>query len=240
MVDLSGKLVKIGCKALEHSKHAVYDAKKLKGGEFGLKTGKTLFHTATSANKPRTTLRYADNMLRSGVKLNNMELPADTFLSRVPEQQRKAVASLLGNPDTVVCSAKANTKGSGFSILGFVGKKGNKTVGKGAVSLSQLGTPNAVAQWRFGGKNVKTTGFIDCAQTATPEQVSVIPSFVKKMLGIEAQAGNAARVNLNINAKKAVDILPEGQLGNLAHKQTSGVTQTAIDKFMTTVRNVLS
>ena len=40
--------------------------------------------------------------------------------------------------------------------------------------------------------------------------------------------------------KKAVDILPEGQLGNLAHKQTSGVTQTAIDKFMTTVRNVLS
>lgn len=41
MVDL--KLAKIGCKALEYSKHAVYDAKKLKGGEFGLKTGKTLF-----------------------------------------------------------------------------------------------------------------------------------------------------------------------------------------------------
>lgn len=206
-------------------------------GKDGLKC---FSRVATPSNPTRTALYKADSMLRSGVKLNNIELPADTFMRYIPKGQRKAVASLLGNPETVICSAKANTKGSGFSILGFIGKKGDKTVGKGAVSVSQLGTPNAVAKWKFGGKNIQTNGFIDCAQTATPEQVSLIPSFMKKMLGFEAKAGNAARANVNINAKKAVDLLPEGRLGDMAHKQTVGVTQTAIDKLMNMARNILA
>lgn len=206
----------------------------------GKDCSKNFSRVAIPSNPTRTALCKANNMLRSGVKLNNIELPADTFMRYIPEGQRKAVASLLGNPETVICSAKANTKGSGFSILGFIGKKGDKTVGKGAVSVSQLGTPNAVAKWKFGGKNIQTNGFIDCAQNATPEQVSIIPSFVKKMLGIDVQAGNAVRANVNINAKKAVDLLPEGRLEDMAHKQTVGVTQTAIDKLMNMARKIIA
>ena len=212
-------------------------ANKTAVGKDGLKC---FSRVAIPSNPTRTALCKANNMLRSGVKLNNIELPADTFMRYIPEGQRKAVASLLGNPETVICSAKANTKGSGFSILGFIGKKGDKTVGKGAVSVSQLGTPNAVAKWKFGGKNIQTNGFIDCEQTATPDQISLIPSFMKKMLGFEAKAGNAARANVNINAKKAVDLLPEGRLGDMAHKQTVDVTQTAIDKLMNMARNILA
>lgn len=125
-------------------------------------------------------LQNFDFMLRKGLKINNIEIPADTFLAQVPKMQRKAIANLLGNPDKVVCTAKANTKGSGFSILGFIGKKGEKTVGKGAVSVSNIGSHDAVAKWRFNGKNLQTNGYVDCAQTATPEQVSIIPEFAKK------------------------------------------------------------
>lgn len=203
-----------------------------------VKTGAP-YKSAVSSDPVRGALHKTNSLLsHTGAKIN-MEVPADTFLSQVPAKQRKTVASLLGNPDTVVCAAKANTKGSGFSILGLIGKKGGKTVGKGAVSVSQLGTPSAVAKWKFSGKNVQTNGFIDCAQTATPEQVSIIPSFVKKMFGIDVQAGNAARANVNINAKKAVDLLPEGKLGDMAHKQMSGVSQTNIDKLMNMARAFL-
>lgn len=191
-------------------------------------------------NNASNVLNRSEAMLRSGIKFNNIEISADRFLAQVPQKQRKAVANLLGNPDKVICAAKANTKGSGFSILGFIGKKGDKTVGKGAVSVSHFGTPDAVAKWRFNGKNLQTNGFIDCAQTATPEQVSIIPSFVKKMLRIDTQIGKAARSNINVNAKKAVDILPDGQLGNLAGKQYSGVSQNALDRFMDRVRNILT
>ncbi len=183
MVDLG----KIGSKALDYSKYAVGDAKKLKGCE--LKAGKTFFQAA----KPRTTLRYADNMLRSGVKLNNVEVPADTFLSRFTERQRKVVAGLLGNPDTVVCSAKANTKGSGFSILGFVGKKGNKTVGKGAISVSDFGSKNAVAKWKAFGKNGQTNGFIDCAREVDAQNATLNLANNKGKIGFIANAGDAAQ-----------------------------------------------
>lgn len=197
-------------------------------------------NNVVSGHNASNVLNKSEAMLRSGIRFNNVEIPADTFLAQVPQKQRKAIASLLGNPDKVICAAKANTKGSGFSILGFIGKKGDKTVGKGAVSVSDLGTPDAVAKWRFNGKNLQTNGFVDCAQTATPEQVSIIPSFVKKMFGIDAQAGKAVGMNLKINAKKAVDILPDGQLGNLATKQYSGVSQNALDRFMDRVRNILT
>ena len=60
------------------------------------------------------------------------------------------------------------------------------------------------------------------------------------MLGIDVQAGNAVRANVNINAKKAVDLLPEGKLGDMAHKQTVGVTQTAIDKLMNMARKIIA
>ena len=89
----------------------------------GKDCSKNFSRVAIPSNPTRTALCKANNMLRSGVKLNNIELPADTFMRYIPEGQRKAVASLLGNPETVICSAKANTKGSGFSILGFIGKK---------------------------------------------------------------------------------------------------------------------
>ena len=197
-------------------------------------------NNVASGHNASNILNKSEAMLRSGIRFNNVEIPADTFLAQVPKKQRKAIANLLGNPDKVVLSAKANTKGSGFSILGFIGKKGDKTVGKGAVSVSHFGTPDAVAKWRFNGKNLQTNGFVDCAQTATPEQVSIIPSFVKKMLRIDTQIGKAARSNINVNAKKAVDILPDGQLGNLAAKQYSGVSQNAVDKLMDRVRNILT
>ena len=60
------------------------------------------------------------------------------------------------------------------------------------------------------------------------------------MFGIDAKAGKAVGMNLNVDAKKAVDILPDGQLGNLAGKQYSGVSQNALDRFMDRVRNILT
>lgn len=235
MLIMTNLIAKVGVgtaknfvKALERdAKYGVKQFKEL--GRGNEKLVKSSYDMAVHSNPARTALYRANSMLRKGVKMENIELPVDTFLGQLPTKQRKAVASLLGNPDKVVCSAKANAKGSGFSILGFIGKKGNKTVGKGAVSVSQLGTPNAVAKWKFGGKKLKTNGFVDCAQTVTPEQVSIIPSFMKRMLGIEVNAGNAARANISANAKNVIDILPEVQSGN-----------SAIAKLVNNARNILS
>lgn len=237
---MTNLIAKVGSKLLQADAQAFKAVSKEFSGLRGLNKELHKCNNVVSGHKASNILNKSEAMLRSGIRFNNVEIPADTFLAQVPQKQRKAIASLLGNPDKVVLSAKANTKGSGFSILGFIGKKCDKTVGKGAVSVSDLGTPDAVAKWRFNGKNLQTNGFVDCAQTATPEQVSIIPSFVKKMFGIDAQAGKAVGMNLKINAKKAVDILPDGQLGNLATKQYSGVSQNALDRFMDRVRNILT
>lgn len=238
---MTNLIAKVGGKLLQADAQAFKAvSKEFSGLRGGLNKELHKCNNVVSGHNASNILNKSEAMLRSGIRFNNVEIPADTFLAQVPQKQRKAIASLLGNPDKVVLSAKANTKGSGFSILGFIGKKGDKTVGKGAVSVSHLGTPDAVAKWRFNGKNLQTNGFIDCAQTATPEQVSIIPSFVKKMLRIDTQIGKAARSNINVNAKKAVDILPDGQLGNLAAKQYSGVSQNALDRFMDRVRNILT
>ena len=234
---MANLIAKVGGKLLQADAQAFKAVSKEFSGLNGLRGVNKELHKCNNASN---VLNRSEAMLRSGIKFNNIEISADRFLAQVPQKQRKAVANLLGNPDKVICAAKANTKGSGFSILGFIGKKGDKTVGKGAVSVSHFGTPDAVAKWRFNGKNLQTNGFIDCAQTATPEQVSIIPSFVKKMLRIDTQIGKAARSNINVNAKKAVDILPDGQLGNLAGKQYSGVSQNALDRFMDRVRNILT
>ncbi len=237
---MANLISKVGSKLLQADAQAFKAVSKDFSGLRGLNKKLHKCNNVVSGHNASNILNKSEAMLRSGIRFNNVEIPADTFLAQVPQKQRKAIANLLGNPDKVVLSAKANTKGSGFSILGFIGKKGDKAVGKGAVSVSHLGTPDAVAKWRFNGKNLQTNGFVDCAQTATPEQVSIIPSFVKKMFGIDAQAGKAVGMNLNVNAKKAVDILPDGQLGNLAGKQYSGVSQNALDRFMDRVRNILT
>lgn len=237
---MANLISKVGSKLLQADAQAFKAVSKDFSGLRGLNKKLHKCNNVVSGHNASNILNKSEAMLRGGIRFNNVEIPADTFLAQVPQKQRKAIANLLGNPDKVVLSAKANTKGSGFSILGFIGKKGDKAVGKGAVSVSHLGTPDAVAKWRFNGKNLQTNGFVDCAQTATPEQVSIIPSFVKKMFGIDAQAGKAVGMNINVNAKKAVDILPDGQLGNLAGKQYSGVSQNALDRFMDRVRNILT
>lgn len=200
-------------------------AKYLEGNapEFTKTINTDSFRESCQNSMARRILSKTNWALEKGFKLNELEIPADTFLKELPSTERKAVAGLLGNPDTFICSAKANTNGSGFSILGFIGKKGNKTVGKGAVSVSEFGTPNAVAKWRYNGKNLQTNGFVDCAKEATADEISIIPSFMSKMFGIKAQAGKAANITAQANAKKVVDILPEGEINILDNPQNKFV-----------------
>lgn len=186
----------------------------------------------------RTALSGADQVLRNlGAKVE-MEVPVDTFLRNVPAKQRKTAASLLGNPETVHFKAKHNNKG-GFSILGFQAKKGDKVVGNGALSITNFGEKDAVAKWRISGgkkgKNLIGNGFVDCAQTATQEQVSVVPSYINRMLRMDAKAGNAAASHLQVNGSKLLQLLPDCNLGNIANIQPK-VVDINISKFMDVIR----
>lgn len=215
------------------------------------KTGKQLV-TKTNFNKiaakrliqpdtaVRKTIMGADKLLKTGLRLQG-EVPVDEFLKRIPAAQRKAVTEILGNPETVQFTAKHNKKG-GFSILGFLAKKGDKTVGKGALSVTNFGEPNAVMKYRVStgarGKNLQANGFIDCAQTATPQDVSIVPSFIKKMLGVDAQLGKAAGSHIKVDPAKAVKLLPEGKLNNIMNKNTTA-NQSRIDKLLDTARRCI-
>ena len=202
-------------------------------GKDGLKC---FSRVATPSNPTRTALYKADSMLRSGVKLNNIELPADTFMRYIPEGQRKAVASLLGNPETVICSAKANTKGSGFSILGFIGKKGDKTVGKGAISVSDFGYKNAVAKWKVFGKNGQANGFVDCAKAIDAQNASINLANHKGKIGFSANAGEAAQANVFVTPKVGLNYA-NNLIANGVRMHTP---QKVVTNFVDLIKSIIS
>lgn len=209
-------------------------------GKFLGKLDKGMFKKTISfpqETQAKRVLGQADGLLKNqGLKLQG-EIPADQFMRNIPEAQRKAVTDLLGNPETVQFAAKHNKNGR-FSILGLIAKKGDKTVGKGALSITNFGQPNAVAKWRIStgakGRNLQANGFIDCAQTATPQEVSIVPSFIKKMLGLDTKLGKAASSHIQVNPTKAAKLIREGKLDNIAHIE--GISQAKIDKVLDTAR----
>ena len=150
---------------------------------------------------------YMNALVNKGIKRNKFEIPVNTFLAQVPEKQQEAAKALLGNADRVVCSAKANNNGNGFSILGFIAKKGDKSVGKGAVSVSQFGTPEAAVKWRFGSKDLQTNGFWkDC------DEPNLLLEQNSKGLSINGNMRfnfcdpNLAEANVSVNPQKALDL----------------------------------
>lgn len=156
-----------------------------------------------------------DSFLKFGIKINDMEIPVTELVKDMDKKQAKSILSLFGNPDTVVVSAKANTKGSGFSIASLIGKKGDKTVSKGAVSVSHYGEPDAVLKFRLKGnrKKLQANGFVDAAQTdLKPLQADI--SKANGKLELDYNAGSAASASVKVDAKKAMDILPDGNLQN--------------------------
>ena len=161
----------------------------------------------------RMAVMRTDSLLKTGLKLQG-EVPIDQFLRQIPEAQRKAVAEILGNPETVQFAAKHSKKGR-FSILGFIGKKGDKTVGKGAISITDAGEPNAVMKFKVStgtrGQNLQANGFVDCAPETTDARVTATPSFIKKMLGMDIKVGETAAAHVQVNPTKAAKLLAEGK-----------------------------
>lgn len=233
----------IATKFIAKNAKTLYEASKT-GKQLVTKTNfnkiatKSLIQPQNSA--VRKTIMGADKLLKTGLKLQG-EVPVDEFLKRIPAAQRKAVTELLGNPETVQFTAKHNKKG-GFSILGFLAKKGNKTVGKGALSVTNFGEQNAVMKYRVStgvrGKNLQANGFVDCAQTATPQDISIVPSFIKKMLGVDAKLGKAAGSHIQVSPTKAAKLLPEGKLNNIMNRNTTA-NQGMIDKVLDTARRTI-
>ena len=218
---------KILCKTSNDALKLVEKSKAIyNGGNKLYKSFKTVKPATSKLDTVRTAVQKGDRILQSGIKIQT-EIPADTFLRGIPKENRKAVAALIGDADTVSVKAKHNEKGK-FSILGFIAKKGNKTVGKGAVSVTEAGTPSAVAKWHIStgqkGKTLQTNGFIDCAQETVPSETSVVPSFINKMLGFDIKSGKAAGAHLQVSPTKAANLVPNGSLSN-----ADGKANTVID-----------
>ena len=194
----------------------------------------------------RKALRGANNFLRNTGAKVEMELPVDQFLKEIPEAQRKAVADILGNPETVQLKAKHNKNGR-FSILGFLAKKGDKTVGKGALSITDFGTPNAVLKYRVStgnkGQNLAVSAFADCAKTATPEQISTVHRLTNKTIGGDVRVGDALGAHVDGNISKLLKLLPKNktfEVSNLLDKiKKLNIDQSAIDKVMEQIQKLI-
>lgn len=212
---------KLLCKASSKAFMLTKNASKVICNE-GNKLNKGFFKMAKPAksNPVRAAVQKEIRLLESGIKLQ-ADIPTDMFLREIPKENRKAVAALIGDADTVSIKAKHNEKGE-FSILGFIAKKGNKTVGKGAISVTEAGTPNAVAKWHIStgqkGKTLQTNGFVDCAQETVPTKTSVVPSFIKKMLGFDIKSGKSAGAHLQVSPTKATNLVPNGSFSNAEEK----------------------
>ena len=129
--------------------------------------------------------------------------PAE-FMEQFPKLQRK----LFGNPDTIQFKAKHNKKGR-FSILGFLAKKNGKTVSKGAVSLTDGGSENAVLKTHIvSGKNgsrMSYNAFVDCSKELGEIDHRLFLS--DKGLGLDTKAGDAAAEHINVQKSQVWNVL---------------------------------
>lgn len=193
---MTNLIAKVGTGVMKTAVKVGTDAVKTAG--IAEKTGKFIGDSAR--NSYTVALSNANRLMKCGTRLSG-EVPVDTFLANVPKRGREVLTNLLGNPDTVAWTAKANTKGSGFSILGFIGKKGDKTVGKGAISVSDFGYKNAVAKWKVFGKKGQANGFVDCAKAIDAQNASINLANHKGKIGFSANAGEAAQANVFVTPK---------------------------------------
>lgn len=207
----------------------------------GLKTVGALVKSLKEVEKTpaHKAMQQVNGLLKNaGLKMQG-EVPFDQFLRNIPEAQREAVANILGNPETVQFTAKHNKNGR-FSILGLIAKKGDKTVGKGALSVTNFGLPNAVAKWRFAtgpkGKNLQMNGFVDCAGNATPQDVSMIAK-LGKMIGLDTKVGTLGASRVKVDAGKLVKVLPEVESFDITKMPKPEVSQSTIDKLGKIIRS---
>ncbi len=235
MTDLIAKvgtdIMKTAVKSEKTAVKVGTDAVKTAG--IAEKTGK--FIGGSARNSYTEALSNVNRLMKCGTRLSG-EVPADTFLANVPKREREALTNLLGNPDTVAWTAKANTKGSGFSILGFIGKKGDKTVGKGAISVSDFGYKNAVAKWKVFGKNGQANGFVDCAKAIDAQNASINLANHKGKIGFSANAGEAAQANVFVTPKVGLNYA-----NNLIANGVSMHTpQKVVTNFVDLIKSIIS
>ncbi len=124
-------------------------------------------------------------------------------------------------------SLKVNNKGK-FAILGFNAKKGEKVVSKGAVSVSELGSPNKVAKWKVSagnkGKEFVSNGHIDTKEMAALENLSMVPSVKNGKLDLNCKLGDYLTAQATGNPNTIAELIQNGSFAEVQKKLYNFIT----------------
>ena len=187
-----------------------------------LKQGRTL------VGFEKSEIQQADEFLKKlpGAEISTPKpIPLDENIE-VPKELKK----LFGNPDTIEYKAKYNKKGR-FSIVGFLAKKNGKTVSKGAVSLTDGGSKDAVLKTHIvSGKNgsrMTFNAFVDSSKEV--ETADLRLSQLEKGLGLDVKAGDAAAAHVEVGTSQVGNLFKTSKLeGNITNNNVTDDANAAI------------
>ncbi len=134
---------------------------------------------------------------------------------------------------------------SNYAIAGMRLRDGKKVVGNGAVSITNLGSSQAVIKYRASANNGKTlqaNGFIDGGKIADGQDIAVGMSRKGGMLKGNVQIGEATAHNIQVNEQEFIDTASalNGDKLLKGYVHATNNLQTNLNKFMTKIRKTLS
>ena len=187
-------------------------------GQFAKKEIKGVLCERRIERFEKSDIQKADEFLKkmTGAEISTPKpIPLDEFMGDrlFPKELKK----LFGNPDTIEYKAKHNKKGR-FSIFGFLAKKNGKTVSKGAVSLTDGGSKDAVLKTHIvSGKNgsrMTFNAFVDSSKEV--ETADLRLSQLEKGLGLDVKAGDAAAAHVEVGTSQVGNLFKTSNLeGNI-------------------------
>ena len=208
-------------------------------GQFAKKELKGVIGKSIKLPEKKSPILQADKFLKeTGIELSGKSKVGDEFMG---EEFPKPLRKLLGNPDTIEFKAKHNKKGR-FSILGFLAKKNGKTVSKGAVSLTDGGSENAVLKTQIvSGKNgsrMSGYSFVDCSKEIGAADIRL--SQLKKGLGLDFKAGDAAVSHAEVGTSQVGNFLKASEIEGDMTKALSKDVNAAVEKAINAAKKMLT
>ena len=133
---------------------------------------------------------------------------------------------------------------SNYAIAGMRLRDGKKVIGKGAVSITNPGSSQAVVKYRASadsGKILQANGFIDGGKVADGKDIAADMSRKGGKVTTDLSVGQATRHHIEFDEQKGVELAREFDAKYLLEKyrQTTNKLQQLLDGMMVDTRKVL-
>lgn len=133
---------------------------------------------------------------------------------------------------------------SNYAIAGMRLRDGKKVIGKGAVSITNPGSSQAVVKYRASadsGKILQANGFIDGGKVADGKDIAAGMSRKGGKVTTDLSVGQATRHHIEFDEQKGVELAREFDAKYLLEKyrQTTNKLQQLLDGMMVDTRKVL-